>query len=132
MIRAVVFGRELRMQGSPYTLIVYRREFDGDLLQSVVGAYQETPPDMTTLMQVAWAMCKTHDEGTSGFVEWIKEFDVGRFTLGDPETIGVIDSAINAELFREQKAGGFKRRVGRLLDSLAQRIGDAAHRLLAR
>ena len=39
MRRAALYGRSVAMQGSPYTLLVYRAAFGGDLLADLVEAY---------------------------------------------------------------------------------------------
>ena len=132
MRRAALYGRSVAMQGSPYTLLVYRAAFGGDLLADLVEAYRDDVPDTTTLLQAAWAMCRTLDDGVADFPEWLREFDPMAFALDDADALGVIDSAIAAEPLRGGKARGARERAARLLDSLAQRLGALARRLLAR
>lgn len=131
MMRAVIYGRAVEMQGSPYTILAYKREFGGDLFADVVAAYEGDTPDMTTMLQVAWAMCKTRDDGTSGFDDWLREFEPKSFALGDARALGVIDSAISAELFRNGKAQRIRRWVADRVVGMAQRAVALANRILA-
>ena len=132
MIKAVIYGREVKLQGSPYTLLAYRSEFDGDLFKAILSAYEAQPPDMSLLLQVAWAMARTCDDEVPAYAEWLRGFDPDSFALGDAGALGVIDSAISAELFRRTKAGRARRWLGRRVDALAKRAGALADRLLAR
>lgn len=122
MRRGTIFGREVEMQGGPYALAAYRREFSAPLFSDLAKAYEEAPPDLATLLQVAWAMAKTADDATSPYLEWLREFDSREFTLADTaEVTGVIYSAISAELFRGGKTRGWRRCAVRLLGRLERR-----------
>lgn len=127
MRKAVIFGREVAMQGSPWTLVEYRRAFGSDLLRDVMAAYSQTPPDMAAILQVVWAMARTYDEETPGFEEWIRGFDPKEFALEEAEWLGKADGAISAELFRGRKAGA-RERARRWA---ARRLGALAKRLVA-
>ncbi len=132
MRRGVIFGREVEMQGSVWALAEYRREFGADLFADAAGAYEGGSPDVCVMLQIAWAMARSADESTSPYVEWLREFDSRLFALGDVSgAVGVIDSAIAAELFRVGSTRRARRRLARLLGSLAKRLGARADRLLA-
>lgn len=131
MRRAVIYDREIVMQGSPYTFLVYRTAFKGDLFNDLVDAYEHGRPEMSVMLQFAWAMARTHDDAVSDYPDWLREFDPKSFTLGDADAVGVIDSAISAELFRVRKTGRVKRWLGRRMVAVAQRLGAQAHRVLA-
>ena len=103
MIRARIFGRDVEMQGSPWTMVVYRREFGGDLVSDIVEAYKSERIALADWLGFAWAMCRTHSDDVEPFDEWCRGFP--DFTLGDGEgaaAASVIGSAIEAELFRRR------------------------------
>lgn len=102
MFSCSIFGRDVCLQGSPLTLVEYNKEFGGDLIQDIVSAYSSGLVNGAELLKVAWAMAKTHDPKTQPFNDWIKNFDPEEFNLLDMEVWEVINSAINAELFRGQ------------------------------
>ncbi|WP_296012710.1 hypothetical protein [uncultured Adlercreutzia sp.] len=132
MREGVIFGRPVRMQGGPFALMAYRREFGADLLADALAAYRRDGGDVAAFLQIAWAMAKTADEETSPYAEWLREFDPREFTLGDAaQAVGVIDSAVAAELFRRGKARRARRWLARRMESLAHRLGARASRLLA-
>ena len=130
MRRAVIYGREIVMQGSPYTFLVYRSAFKGDLFNDLVDVYEHGRPEMSAMLQFAWAMARTHDDAVSDYPDWLREFDPRSFALGDADALGVIDSAISAELFRRRKAGRARRWIAGRVDAMAKRLGARAARLL--
>ena len=133
MRRAALYGRSVAMQGSPYTLIAYRREFKGDLIADILDASGGGHPDVAVFLQVAWAMAKTHCDATPPFDDWIRSFDPVSFALDDTQgVLEVIDKAVAAELFRHGKARRARRWAAKRMDALAQRFGDGARRLSAR
>lgn len=133
MVTGEIYGRTVSMQGGPFALVAYKREFGTDLMADAIEAVKGDAPDISALLQVAWAMAKTHDERTSAFPQWVREFDPREFTLGDTaSTLGVIDSAMNAELFRCRATSRVRRWFGRRLDALAKYLGRSADGLLAR
>ena len=125
MIRCTIWGREVEMQGSPLTYLHYKREFGGDLGADLVAAYTKGSADAETMLRFAWAMAKTADTSTSPYEDWLAEFDPDGFSaLQSP--VGVVDSAVVAELFRFRKATWTERlrkRIARLLDRLSERLG---------
>lgn len=129
MREGIVYGRPVEMQGGPFALMAYRREFGTDMLSDLIEAYRggaDGADDVCAFLQAAWAMAKCADESTSPYPEWLREFDPRLFTLGDTAgAVGVIDSAIAAELFRGGAARG---RLGRVA---AGWLGAVAHRLRA-
>ena len=132
MRRAVIYGRAVEMQGSPYTFLVYRTGFGGDLMHDIAAAYDNAPPDMSILLQVAWAMARTHDDAVPDYPDWLRGFDPRTFALGDAGAWQVIDSAISAELFRRKTAGRIRRWAARRMGSVAKRLGASADRVLDR
>ena len=101
MRRARIWGRDVEMQGSPWTFVVYRREFGGDLLSDIIAAYAKPSLELYDLVRFCWAMCRTKSDDVEGFEEWCNSFPA--FTLADGEATAVasvIISAIDAELFR--------------------------------
>lgn len=131
MVEGIIFGRPVRMQGGPFALMAYRREFGRDLMADLVAAYRAGDVDVCAFLQAAWAMAQCADEATSPYVTWLREFDAREFTLGDAAgTVGVIDSAVTAELFRPREAGRARRRLAGSLGSLAHRIGALSLRVL--
>lgn len=125
MQRATIWGRDVEMQGSPLTLLHYRREFGGDLMADMLANSAEGSLSLEWLMRVCWAMCATADRGTSPYEKWLGEFPEEGIDLAEP-VAGVIYSAMTAELFRSGKAGlatRFRRRVSRWLGRLSRRVG---------
>ena len=125
MQRGIIWGREVEMQGSPLTYLHYKREFGGDLGSDLMAVYAAGESDVETMLRFAWAMAKTHDPSISPYETWLSEFDPEEFsTLQAP--VGVVDSAICAELFRIRKATFAQRvkaRIRRWLVSLSERLG---------
>ena len=125
MIRADIWGREVRMQGSPLTYLHYKREFGGDLGTDLTAVYAAGSADTETMLRFAWAMAKTDDPSISPYEVWLSEFDPEGFSaLQTP--VGVVDSAICAELFRVRKASFAERareRIRRWLVRLSERLG---------
>lgn len=131
MVEGIIFGRPVRMQGGPFALAAYRREFGRDLMADLVSAYRADDTDVCAFLQAAWAMARCADDSTSPYVKWLREFDAREFTLGDAAgTVGVIDSAVTAELFRPREAGRPRRWLAGSLGSLAHRLGALSMRVL--
>lgn len=134
MVRGTIWGREIEMQGSPLTYLHYRREFGGDLGADLVAAYSKGSADAETMLRFAWAMAKTHDPSTSPYEGWLSEFDPEEFSaLQSP--VGVVDSAVCAELFRVRAstpAERLRRWLAGLLERVSQRLAAQAARLLPR
>lgn len=124
MLDVEVFGRRLRLQGSPLTLLVYEEEFGEELTQGLAKAYEgaEFVP-VGAQMKFVWALCKTADDDVRGFEDWLREFPDEAFSLAGG-TLGVIDSAIHAELFRGPKTRWQRIRwaVSETLERLAKRV----------
>lgn len=105
MIRTRILGREVTMQGSPWTLVEYSRAFGADLLADFAEAVKGDTVELAEYLKFAWALCRTADPKTSDFERWCREFD--DFTLAGGEgqaCVSVIDSAVMAELFRRPQA----------------------------
>lgn len=132
MLKADIYGMGVPMQGSPYTYLVYRTEFGRGILADIQEAYSGEVPDMSILLQVAWAMARTFDDAVPPYAEWLRGFDPKEFALGDARAMEVIDKAASAELFRVRKTGKAKRRIARAVGRMAQRASCAADRVLAR
>ena len=125
MVRGTIWGREVEMQGSPLTYLHYKREFGGDLGSDLSEVYAAGRADAETMLRFAWAMARTHDASVSPYEDWLSEFDPEEFSaLESP--VGVIDSAVCAELFRLRKATlaeRLRRLVRRWLERLAKHLG---------
>lgn len=104
MFRGNIYGRECDMQGSPYTLLVFKEEFGDDLPTFLIRSYAKDTIDIEEFLRIAWSMCRTYSDDIPNYERWLEEFDDELFTLAEGKaTFAVIDSAINAELFREEK-----------------------------
>lgn len=136
MVTGEIYGRRVRMQGSVWAMAAYRREFGSDMLSDALAIYRAGEADVCGLLQLAWAMARSADDSVPRYEQWLREFDPRLFAIGDTAgAVGVIDSAVSAELFRDRQAGWAvraRRWAGRRLGSLARRIGARADRLLAR
>lgn len=109
MYRGYIYGRDLLMAGSPYALLVFKREFGESLpviAQNVRKRFAETEQiDVVSLLGICWAMCKSYDDyGTPGFEQWLAEFDFEDNDIPDDvgEAIIAFDqiwTAIERELF---------------------------------
>ncbi len=130
MVTCSIFGREMTLQGSPVTLVEYYKEFTCDLMQDLVKAYSQGFINSAIMLQIAWAMARTHDKKTPAFEAWLKSFDNEKFNLLDAEFLGVVDSAINAELFRGRatRKNRFKKWFKRLLERISKHFGSLANR----
>lgn len=125
MIRATIWGRDVEMQGSPLTLLRYRREFGGDLLADLVDNLGGGTLPLEWLMRACWAMCATADPSIPGYEQWLAEFPEEGFDLAEPVS-EVILSAVTAELFRPRETGRAaraRRRAARWLGALSRRLG---------
>lgn len=136
MIRARIWGRELEMQGSPWTLVVYRRAFGGDLIIDFLEASKKDLAELDEFLKVAWALCRTASDEVAEFDRWCGEFP--DFTLADGEGAAfasVVTSAVMAELFRprETRFQQFRRKLRKgWLGWLSRRRRARAARLRAR
>ena len=107
MVDVVIWSRVLRLQGSPYTLLEYAREFNSDMLTDMQEVYKRGTFG-TEFLQFAWAMNKTADPSVSHYEKWLKEFSPEAFNLEDAPW-EVIDSALNAEMFCKKQTSCLKR-----------------------
>lgn len=96
-----ICGRDVQIQGSPLTLVIYNNEFGADLMSDIANAYLGDTIDAVALLKICWAMAKTKDKNLDGFEDWLSKFDAEKFDLLKLKTsLEVVVSAINAELFR--------------------------------
>lgn len=87
MYRGTIWGRTVRMSGSPLSMLVFRREFGGDFSDFVNETLQqlkaedgkEIHPDPVDFLQIAWTMAKTYDDDLSDFEDWLDEFPDNAF-----------------------------------------------------
>ena len=131
MRRGTIWGREVCMQGGPLSYLVYKREFGGDLALDLLEVYKKGEATVEEFLRFAWTMAKTYDDSVSPYETWLTEFDLEGFSVAE-SPVGVIDSAISAELFRMGPTGrarGFARRIkraiARWLGRLSERLGSA-------
>ncbi len=121
MVDVVIWGRMVRLQGSPYTLFEYAREFDSDMLIDLQEAYKRGTFG-TDFLKFVWAMHKTADTSISPYETWLKEFEPSAFSLENAPW-EVIDSALNAEMFCEKqtrKTQKIRNWFARLLERMAR------------
>ena len=136
MVPARIWGRDIEMQGSPWTFVLYKRAFGGDLLSDFLAATKKDPLELDDYLKVCWAMCRTRSDEVADFGQWCNGFP--DFTLADGEGaafVSVVDSAVVAELFRsrETRFQRFRRKLceGRL-GRLSGRLRSRKARILAR
>lgn len=92
------------MQGSPYTLLLFKQEFEEDLPSFLVKAYAGESVDIECLLRIAWAMCRTYSDDILDYERWLEGFPADLFDITEGKAaFDVIDAAINAELFRQKK-----------------------------
>lgn len=128
MQRGIIWGREVRMQGGPLSYLVYRREFGGDLPTDLLSAYTKGQATVETFLRFAWTMARTHDPETSDYETWLGEFEPQDFTVAE-SPMEVIDSAIQAELFRHGAASRARRLARRIRRALSRWLGRLSQRL---
>lgn len=127
MLTVHVGSEETSVQGSPWALFIYQREFaeggkKADWYADYERAYSkvaELPTnddgtfenplkfieaiDALFLLKTAWAMAKNADDATPPFEEWARGIDASLAPIA-PWKLEV-NAAINAELFRFRPAG---------------------------
>ena len=116
------------MQGSPYTLLVYKQAFGSDLMRDLVEAYG--PSDASALDEDgAWALTGYYEVRYSP--AGLRSSEPRASSVGESTTLEVIDSAIAAELFRHEQTGRIKRWISRRLERLAELARAIADRFRA-
>lgn len=128
MQRGIIWGREVRMQGGPLSYLVYKREFGGDLALDLLEAYRSGKATVETFLRFAWTMARTYDASVSPYETWLGEFDLEGFSVAE-SPVGVIDSAISAELFRFGSSRRAARAVRRARRAIARWLGRISQRL---
>ena len=128
MYRGVIWGREVCMQGGPLSYLVYKRAFDSDLACDLLDAYRAETVTVETFLRFAWTMARTYDPAISDYENWLAEFDLSNFSIAD-SPVGVIDSAINAELFRSGASTRFGRFIRRIKNAIARWLGAISEHL---
>lgn len=106
-MRSVKIGdSEIGVQGGPWALVLYEREFKPDHPDffSDVHRYAPNPiegrnfADPMFLLRCLWAMAKNADDAFPPFERWTKSLDIS-LQENEPWTLEVV-SALNAEIFR--------------------------------
>lgn len=117
MRKETIYGREVCLQGSPLTLLVFKNEFRGDpdahdgnfgaQLSDLIKSEEQDGETVyfvnyLGLLRVAWALAKTYDKTVPDFASWLAEFPADKFSLveGGEELSSVIDSVLADEIFR--------------------------------
>lgn len=119
MRRETIFGREVCLQGSPLTLLIFRQEFggdadahDGNLGAQLADLVNVEERDGSTdyyinilgLLRVAWALARTYDKKIPNFEAWLADFDEAAFNLADGDELSrIIDDVITAEIFVQER-----------------------------
>lgn len=109
-MRKIAFGKQkVAVQGSPWALMVYSREFateDGpadwyaDLTKAVENARAGGALDPFFLLKTAWAMARNVDDDFPDYEEWLRPLDI---SVGYGSDWGkAVTEAIFAELFRQE------------------------------
>ncbi len=90
-------GKNYRVVASPITLFFYKKEFKTDLIGDMMS-FQSLEDDITTfdstiLLQMAWAMAKTANNGKLvNFEQWLGELEYIDFS-DDTMTLGIVEEA---------------------------------------
>ena len=125
MRKVRIFGRPLVVNGSPYTLLVWREQFGGDLFAHI-GAMAKDPDSVSIedYLRIVWAMCRTVSDDVSAYDEWLREFGSDGFSYEEGvDAVSVMDSAVAAELFRRRETGRFRSWWRRLRQRLGRWLG---------
>ena len=110
-MRKVTLGeKEISVQGGPWALVLYEREFAQDHPDFFddLQKYAANPLEGRLfasplfLLRCLWAMARNADDNFPMFDEWTKSLDVP-LQEGAPWTNEVI-SALNAEIFRSSES----------------------------
>lgn len=113
-MRTIHFSPEYAMsvQGSPWALILYQREFADDQgncdWYADFGQLHETMLekgrfDCMFLLKTAWAMGKCYDDDLPSFDDWARNLDCSM--VADAPWLKEVFEAIFAEIFRKQENG---------------------------
>jgi len=130
MKRGIIWGREICMQGGPLSYLIYKREFGSDLACDLLDAYRAEKVTVETFLRFAWTMARTYDVSVSDYETWLTEFDLNEFSVAE-SPVGVIDSAINAELFRSGPSTKISRFFRRIRNALSRWLGTISEHLRA-
>lgn len=90
-------GKDYKVVASPITLFFYKKEFKTDLVGDMMS-FQNLENDVTTfdsivLLQMAWAMIKTANNGELvNFEQWLDELEHIDFS-DNKMTLGIVDEA---------------------------------------
>lgn len=114
-MRTVQLGEtEISVQGGPWALVLYEREFSPEHPDFFDDAHKYSPnealgrfsADPMFLLRCCWAMARNANDAFPTFEMWAKSLDIPIYE-GAPWTNEVI-SALNAEIFRssESSEGG--------------------------
>lgn len=119
MRRETIFGREMGLQGSPLTLLIFRQEFGGDpdahdgnlgaqLADLLITEERDGETvffvNLVGLLRIAWALAKTYDKHIPNFEAWLEDFDESAFSLADGDELSrIVDDVITAELFVNER-----------------------------
>lgn len=108
-MREINLGNEVvSVQGSPWALFLYNREFStneeradwhSDFQKAYAGFTQDSARvEPLFLLKTCWAMAKNQDDSIPSFETWLKPLDIG---IGmDQPWVWEVNDAIFAELFR--------------------------------
>jgi len=95
-----VDGKNRNFKASPMGLLLYRQEFDADLITDFSKIVDNQILDMLAVYKILWAMEKTAnlaDDAFPGFTAWLASFDLG-IDLTDKKVFGA---------FAEEASRGF-------------------------
>ena len=101
-MRIIKIGeQDISVQGGPWALVLYEREFSPEHSDFFEDAKKYCPaddlPNPMFLLRIAWAMARNADDSFPPFDRWAKSLDVSLQKGSDWS--GEVISAINAEIF---------------------------------
>lgn len=129
-----IYGkRGLSVEGGPFALWEYRKEFGTDLYQDMLASVQDGEVQISVWLQIIWAMNRTADGSCPSYGEWLRSFP--DFDLADSASRAVMDRAMTAGFFRAARQAGegrrFRRALARPVRALAVLLDRLAARLVA-
>ena len=122
-----IYGKGLLVEGGPYAVWLYKKEFGTDLLMDVSASISGGEVCTATWLQVIYAMNRTADDNVPEYSEWLRSFP--DFTLGDQRAVEVMDSAITAGFFRHGRKATARTRIFEAAARLVHRLEVALYRL---
>lgn len=126
-----IYGkRGLPVEGGPFALWVYRKEFGTDLYQDMLASISDGEVQISVWLQIVWAMNRTADDSCPSYGEWLRGFP--DFDLADEASRAVMDRAMTAGFFRRARQAWEARKVRRALARPVRALAVLLDRLATR